>query len=468
MGNVVPLKRTAAVQHPQERIAQWRADPVAFVEFNWPGVLLEPFQREALTALEDNGRVSIRSGHGVGKSTLDAWCVLWFMSTRFPCKVPCTAPTKHQIEDVLHAEIATWLNANEFLKASFELKKERLELIGAANESFAAFRTGSKANPDALQGFHSKNVLFVLDEASGIDDSVFEVAEGALSTPDARVLMTGNPTRRSGFFYESHHGDRASWHTLKVSCTDSSIAALDYVERMKRFGETSNIYRVRVLGEFPISDDDAVIPLETVEAAVGREVETVKTAPVLWGLDVARFGDDRTALAKRKGNTLLGPIQSWRHLDLMQVAGRVKNEYEDARQKPELVLVDVIGLGAGVVDRLKELDVPVRGVNVAESASSRERFMRLRDEVWFKGREWFASQEVSMPDDPDLISELTQVGYRVESTGKIRVDSKEQMKRDGRSSPDLADAFLLTFAGPTKSASKKTRKQLNYDLSWVV
>ena len=101
------------------------------------------FQREALTALEDNGRVSIRSGHGVGKSTLDAWCVLWFMATRFPCKVPCTAPTKHQIEDVLHAEIATWLNANEFLKASFELKKERLELIGAANESVAAFRTGS-------------------------------------------------------------------------------------------------------------------------------------------------------------------------------------------------------------------------------------------------------------------------------------------------------------------------------------
>ena len=133
-----------------------------------------------------------------------------------------------------------------------------------------------------------------------------------------------------------------------------------------------------------------------------------------------------------------------------------------------MVLVDVIGLGAGVVDRLKELDVPVRGVNVAESAASRERFMRLRDEGWFKGREWFASQEVSMPDAPALISELTQVGYRVESTGKIRVDSKEQMKRDGRSSPDLADAFLLTFAGPTKSASKKTRKQLNYDLSWVV
>jgi hypothetical protein len=451
-----------------DRFDLWRRDPVAFVTDLWPEVRLEAFQVDALRSLADHGRVSIRSGHGVGKSAMASWAVLWYMSTRFPCKVPITAPTAHQLEDVLWPEIGSWLQRMPAsMRDQFVLKADRLTLKADATNSFAAFRTGNKANPDALQGFHSDHILFVLDEASGIDDRVFEVAEGALSTPGARVLMTGNPTRASGYFYDSHHSQRAHWHTVAVPCTSSSRVSTDYVERMLRYGEDSNVYRVRVLGEFPRSDDDAVIPLEWVEMAIGRDVKTVKIEPV-WGLDVARFGDDRTALAKRQGNRLLEPVRTWRNLDTMQVSGTVLREYEDTPhdKRPSAILVDVIGIGAGVVDRMKEMGLPVRGINVAERPSVDGRYMRYRDELWFKGREWFEEMDVTMPDDQELVGELCTVAYEITSTGRIQVQSKEKMKRDGKISPDLADAFLLTFA--ELRYPKRKWEPLNYSQNGVI
>ncbi len=380
-------------------LSHWRNDPARFVADVW-GVDMEPFQREGLQAVEHHGRVSIRSGHGVGKSTLDAWAVLWFLSTHFPAKAPCTAPTAHQLEDVLIAEIGLWLQRIpdrwREIRESFALKADRLELVGAAKESFAPFRTGSKHNPEALQGFHANNLLFVIDEASGIHQSVFEVAEGALSTPGARVLMTSNPTRTSGYFHESHTIARDQWHTIRVSCADSSRVSPQYIERMARYGTDSNIYRVRVLGDFPTADDDAVMPLELVLAAIDRDIEPVSGPPV-WGLDVARFGNDRSAFAKRRNNALLEPVTAWHGKDTMQTAGLVKLAYDEAPEKPEAVFVDVIGMGAGVVDRLNELAVPVVGVNVAESPAVKERFMRYRDELWWEGREWFERRDCIIP-----------------------------------------------------------------------
>lgn len=445
-----------------ERFQRWRTDAVSFVLDVWPFVELEPFQREALTALSTHGRVSIRSGHGVGKSALDAWAVLWMLSTHYPVKVPISAPTAHQLEDVLWPEVGAWIQRMpEALRNNFQLKAERLVLRADPFNSFAAFRTGNRSNPDALQGFHSDHILFVLDEASGIHASVFEVAEGALSTPGARVLLTGNPTQTSGYFYDSHHSMRAHFHCLAVPCSESSRVAPEYIERMKRYGEDSNIFRVRVLGEFPRADDDAIIPLEWAEAAVDRDVKPTD-APVIWGLDVARFGDDRTALAKRKGNTLLEQIKHWRNLDTMQVAGRIAYEYEQTKkaQRPVSIMVDVIGIGAGVVDRLTEMKLPVIGVNVSERPSTRAQYARYRDELWFLGRQWFEAMDCSMPDDGELIGELTSVKYSITPAGKIQVDSKEQMKKDGRVSPDLADAFLLTF-GAVRYA-KKQFEPINY------
>lgn len=451
-----------------DRLRAWKRDPVLFVREMWPGVELEAFQEEALAALVSHGRVSIRSGHGVGKTALDAWAVLWFMSTHYPCKVPCTAPTAHQLEDVLMPEIAQWLaKMPDAFKEQFRLKADRLELVAAPKESFAAFRTGSRHNPEALQGFHSDNLFFLLDEASGIDDSVFEVAEGALSTPGAKVLMTSNPTRTQGYFYASHTDTRARWHCLKVSGFDSSRVSRQYCDDMARYGEDSNIYRVRVLGEFPLADDNAVIPLEWVEAAVDRDVVST-LGRVVWGVDVARYGDDRTALAKRQGNTLLEPIKAWANQDTMTTAGKIMLEYEKAQRKPDDVLVDVIGIGAGVCDRLKEMGLPARGINVAESAAVSRRYMRLRDELWFRGREWFEERACKIPDQSELIGELSSVVYSVSSAGKIQVQSKEQMRRTQKQSPDLADAFLLTFAGSRFERRKKSPVIKPESMRWIV
>jgi hypothetical protein len=166
------------------------------------------------------------------------------------------------------------------------------------------------------QGFHAEHLLFLIDEASGIPDVVFEVGMGALSTPGAKVLMAGNPTRASGFFYETHHSLRSRWQTMHVSCLDVPRAQGHIEDIRAKYGEGSNAWRVRVLGEFPTADDETVIPLELVLSAVERRVSTLSYYPV-WGVDVARYGDDRTALAKRQANRLLEPIRWWHSTDLM-------------------------------------------------------------------------------------------------------------------------------------------------------
>lgn len=449
-----------------ERHRAWKENPALFVTDNWPEVKLEPFQAEALQALSGHGRVSIRSGHGVGKSTLGAWSVLWFLCTHFPAKVPVAAPTAHQLHDVIRPEIGRWLRKSEWMSKEFELKKEKLELKAAPNESFAAFRTGNKSNPDALQGFHSDNLFFVLDEASGIDDKVFEVAEGALSTKGSKQLLTGNPTKTTGYFYNSHQKAADAFYTMRVSCHDSSRVGDAYAKNMARdYGLESNVYRVRVLGEFPTSDDDAVIPMEWVESAVRRETRLSKDDPVVWGLDVARFGSDRTTLAKRQGRALLEKVQSWRNKDTQQVAGIIQAEYKGAEreERPVAIYIDTIGVGAGVYDSLHHAGLPVVGINVAERPASVEKYMRYRDELWFLGREWFEGLDVVIPDQEELRNELIAQKFAIQPNGKIKVESKEEMRRDGRASPDLADAFLLTF-GIARKAPKKERRPIDYSL----
>lgn len=441
-----------------DRLQAWKANPAQFVTDVW-GAELEPFQREALDALVSHGRVSIRSGHGVGKSTLMAWSVIWYLCTHYPAKVPCTAPTAHQLEDVLWPEIAHWhKRMPKELELLFDHKSDKFELKADPKNSFAVARTGSKANPEALQGFHSPNLMFCLDEASGIDDIVFEVASGALSTPGAKVLMAANPTRLSGYFYDSHNRMADQWYNLRVSCLDSSRVSPNYAHDIAaQYGADSSIYRVRVEGEFPRSEDDVAIPFELVESAVDRDIAVNNNAPRIWGLDVARFGSDRTVLCRRWGPIVEQECQVWRQKDTMQVAGLVNEEYQSLREnlRPSQINVDVIGIGAGVVDRLKELGLPVVGVNVAESPSHKDRFMRLRDQLWFEARDWFDTRAVRIPDDQPLIGELTSLKYAITSSGKLQIESKDDAKKRGIESPDLADAFVLTFAQQTKAHSWK-------------
>lgn len=452
-------------QESLHKLIYLRDNPSEFVK-QVIGATPEKWQEEALNAIRDNDRVAIRSGHGVGKSALEAWITLWWLCTRFPAKIAATAPTAHQLEDVLWGEVAKWHRAIklDYFRSQLVIKGDRVELIEAPNESFAVARTARKEQPEAFQGFHSENMLFLVDEASGVEDIIFEVGEGAMSTRGAKTLMVGNPTRTSGYFYDAFHKGREYWRTMKVGCADSSRVSEDYPKQMaERYGIDSNIYRVRVLGDFPLSEDDVVIPLHLCEAAKDRQVETYKVVPV-WGLDVARFGSDRSALAKRKGNALMEPIKAWHQLDTMQVAGKVLLEWHTTpdNEKPHSILCDVIGIGAGVVDRLRELGLPVIGINVAESPSANERYMRLRDELWFKCREWFEARDTKLDDDA-LVSELVGVKYKITSSGKLQVESKDEMKKRGVRSPDLADAFCLTMAA---GAERYTDQQINHEPEW--
>jgi len=453
-----------------EFVTEWRKTGPAGFAAHVLGAKPTAQQLDASAQLVARRRVSIRSGHGTGKSTFMAWSVLWFLASYWPCKVPCTAPTGHQLDDILWAEIAKWLGVMRDrvpeLAAEFEWKSGTVEMRKTPRESFAVARTSRPERPEALQGFHSENILFVLDEASGIPDEVFQVAEGALSTDGAFVLMAANPTRMDGYFYDSHHKMRSRWAALHWNGEDSPMVSRDYIADMRmKYGEESAIYRIRVKGDFA-GNPDGVIPIDMIEAAINREVKPF--GEHVWGLDVARFGADRTALAKRQKNHMAEPIEAWQGKDTMQTAGMVKARYDAAKIKPEAIYVDVIGLGAGVVDRMKELNLPVFGVNVAESPSVNDKYNRKRDELWFKAREWFEARDVYMVRDDALIAELTLPSYKLTSSGKIQVESKDDLKKRGVISPDLADAFCLTFAQGIPMKWSSWTKPIKYEKTRVV
>lgn len=414
----------------------------------WQGEFLKDVGK---AKVEGRRRFSVRAGHGVGKSSIESWLILWFVLFHRNLKCPVTANSQDQLRDVVWAELARWWRElPPFLKDLVEITAERVVVKADPEGAFAVARTARPERPEALQGFHAETLAFFIEEASGIEDIIFETAGGALSSEHSWVFMFANPTRTSGYFHRSHHQNRGSWRTYHIPCHASSRVSPNYAKQIAdEYGEQSNVYRVRVLGEFPLTEDDATIALGLVEAAIDRDVSPTDSG-IVWGLDVARFGDDTTAIAKRSGNILLEPIREWKKLDLMQTCGIVAREYAETpdRDKPQSINVDVIGLGAGVVDRLREVGLPVRGINVGEAAAtSPDRYMRMRDELWWKLREWFEARACRIPRDDALIAELVGPKYKLESSGKIKIESKDDMKKRGLKSPNKADALCLTFAG---------------------
>jgi hypothetical protein len=436
-------------------VSTYRDDPVAFVR----EILgAEPFDyQQALLVDIANGerKISVRSGHGTGKSTTFSWAMLWFAMTRFPFKVVVTAPTSGQLFDALFAELKRWINElPEALRPILDVKNDRVSLLAAPSEGFISARTSRAETPEALAGVHSANVMLVVDEASGVPEQVFEAAAGSMSGHSAVTLLASNPTRSSGTFFETQTRLSGSWKCHHWSCVKSPLVSRDFIDEMRlRYGEESNAYRIRVLGEFPLADDDTIVPFHLVDAAVHRDIEPDDHATVIWGLDVARFGSDKTALAKRQGNTIT-EINSWQGLDLMQTVGRVKAEYDGLPMsiRPSEIMVDVIGMGGGVVDRLRELGLPVRGINVAESPSMKDTYTNLRAELWFKMRGWLEQRGAKLPRNEQLIAELTSIRYSFVSSGKMKAEGKDDMRKRGLASPDLADAVCLTLASDAATA----------------
>lgn len=428
-------------------IDAFKGDPVGFVE----RVLQakpQPWQKDFLRAVADpdKRRITVRAGHGVGKSTACAWAMIWHMTVRYPQKVVCTAPTAGQLFDALFAELKHWVNKLPLiLRDSFEIFSDRIVLKAAPESSFISARTSSADRPEALAGIHSENVLLIADEASAIPEKVFESAAGSMSGHAATTILIGNPTRNSGLFFESHHKLVGDWHAMHVSCLDNPFVSDDFVKQIaSTYGETSNAYRIRVLGDFALHDDDTLIAAELVDAAMARDVVLDKGEPIVYGVDVARFGSDRTVICKRQGQVVL-EFKSWSGADLMETVGRIVNEAET--DKPSEILVDSIGLGSGVADRLRELGHNVRDVNVSEASALNVQAAKMRDELWLSVKEWLQQRACKLPKDEGLRQELVSPTYTFTSSGKIKVEGKEQMKKRGMRSPDIADALCLTFAG---------------------
>lgn len=422
----------------------------------WQDDFLRPenFFTDAAGKTTDNPRHSVRAGHGVGKGVVIAILALWHPLCHYDAKCVLTANSQDQLKTNNWPEIRKWARRlPEPLYQQIQIDEETLYVKAKPEMAFVVRRTASKHNPEALQGIHAKHVLYLVDEASGIFDLVFEIAQGSLSTKGAIAVLFSNPTRTTGFFADTHKRLRHIWKCLRVSCEDVPRARGHIQEIIDTYGKDSNRYRVRVIGEFPSKDDDTVIPLEDIEAARGRNVETTPVFPV-WGLDIARFGDDRTVLTKRQGNTLLEPPIVWRNLKTTQVAGRVIDEYRRTPNdmKPMEICADVLNMGAGVVDILDEPGSPLRGkitgINVTETGGISPLNYRLRDELWWRGREWFEAKNCNIPKMgcEDLISELSTPTYTFTSGGQRVVMRKDEMKKDLGFSPDIADSFLLSLA----------------------
>ena len=466
-------------------------DPVNFVKFAFPwgqkDTPLEHFtgprkwqekilreisvhiQRNQVIDLPEMFRMSVASGRGIGKSALVAWLILWMLSTRLGATIIVTANTEQQLRSRTWAELGKWMthsiNAHWFMKTATTIKpapwfQEALErdLKIDTGYYYAQAQLWSEENPDAFAGIHSSyGVCLIMDEASGIPSPIYSVSEGFFTEPtrDRYWFTFSNPRRNTGPFYDSFHSKKSFWKTLQIDSrtvegTDQQL----FQKMIEQYGEDSTVSRVEVMGEFPSSEDDTVIPMGLIRAAIDRDVSLTASAPVIWGLDVARFGGDNSALCVRQGNTVF-EITSFSSMDLMQLCGVIKNRYDEATvlDRPQEILVDVIGIGAGVVDRLREQNLPVRGINVSESSSAKKNYLNLRAELWFAIKDWLAQRDCRLPIDDELASELAAPLYKYTSTGKIKIESKDEMRKRGIKSPDKADALALTMASSAASFS---------------
>lgn len=411
-----------------------------------------PYQADVLTALTTHRRVAVRGPHGLGKTAMASWVVLWGLCTfGDDCKVITTASVWRQLSKFLWPEIRKWAarakwpdgRAPEILQESAKLG--RAEAFAVASD-----------NPAYIEGAHAAKLLYVLDESKAIPPATWDAIEGAFSTGETYCLAISTPGDRSGRFYDIHR--RAAgfedWWVRHVRMEEALAAgriSSDWVEaRRRQWGESSPVFQARVLGEFPAQSDDALISLAWIDAAIerGNVIDPPDTGERQAGQDVARYGRDDSANVLRVG-PVVTRLETWSGNDTMQTTGRATQIARDHRAR---LAVDVVGVGAGVYDRLRELGVNATAVNVGEAARDKERFANLRAEIFWNVRERLQQGEMAFaPDLPRelldrLTGELTALKFKVNSRGQIVLVSKDEMRAAGLPSPDLADALALAFA----------------------
>ncbi|MCL2215412.1 MAG: terminase B [Defluviitaleaceae bacterium] len=444
----------------------WRKDPVLFAQ-EVCNFQPDEWQRQVLRDLAEYPRISVRSGQGVGKTSIEAVALLWFLACFKYARVVATAPTLQQLRDVLWAEVSKWQSKSPLLKRILKWTKTRLSVVGEEERWFAVARTATK--PENMQGFHEDYMLFLVDEASGVADAIMEAIQGTLSGPNNKLAMFGNPTKTSGTFYNSFHADCTRYRCHKVSSLDSPRTNKENIDFLiAKYGEESNVVRVRVYGEFPIADEDAFITLTMAEMAMHTEIDF--SGSITFGVDVARYGDDKTVIAMREGNALTIPVV--RHgQNLMQTVGDIVKLYrETMAARPEYrgritVNIDDTGLGGGVTDRLDEVRVeeklgrmdiiPINFGGSIPNKNAAENYANMGTWLWAKMRDDIMEGALAFPNDTELVAQLSTRKYSLNSRGKIILEDKKTMKKRGLPSPDRADAVgLACYVDTTKRAQQ--------------
>jgi len=418
-------------------------------------------QKEIRESVFKNRKTTVKSANSTGKTFLAARLALDFLFAFPPAVVINTAPTHRQVENQFWREFR-----RAYKGAKKKLGGKLLKTQFNIDENWFAIGFTSSTGEDgmeAFQGWHAENILVIVDEASGVHPRVFEAIQGAMAGGKiVRLLYIGNPTRNSGDFYDSFKDP--SFNQITISAFDvpnvkenriviTGLATKEWVEDMKRkYGEDSDIYRVRVTAQFPRKDSDVLIQLDLVEGAIGAERELYGEKEII-GLDPAREGKDPAAFVHRKGNKskILEVIPK---CTLMELAGKAKLYL---KKFPKSVMhIDIDGLGSGVYDRLREqpeIASRVFGVNGQGTARDKERYHNTRIESWDMVREWL--RDSVLDDDADYKSywyELCSPRFKVRSNGQLLLESKEEMRARKVQSPNVGDALALTFAQPSEGS----------------
>lgn len=464
-----------------EDIAQFYDDPLGFVLYVFPwgegdlrGRYPDDWQIDFLEQLGsevkkrgfdginavDPVQFSTASGHGIGKSALTAWLILWIMATRPYAKGIVTANTVEQLKTKTWAELGKWLRMC-ICGHWFDYNSGR----GAMSISHKDYKqewrcdaqTCREENSEAFAGLHAANStpFYIFDEASAVPDKIFEVREGGTTDGEPMTFDFGNPTRNTGRFYENCIGSFA--HRYITRFIDSRTVRITnkklFEQWIEDYGIDSDFVKVRVLGQFPSAGSLQFIPTEYVDLAQQRQAsEFDHNAPLSIGVDVARFGDDETIIFPRIGNNARLPgteKRRYKGLDGIQVAGKVVETIQEFRntygKECSGLFVDATGVGASVVDQLRHLGYHVTAVNFGGKATDSKTYRYKGDEMWGNLRDALRDT-LLIPNEGDLKSQLIGREFGFTLSGAMHLETKKDMKKRGLSSPDWADALALTFA----------------------
>ena len=442
-------------------IAAFYDNPLGFVKyvFEWgegslKGQSIDKWQEDTLKtigdALKDEAtlgeaiRIAVASGHGIGKTAFVSWVILWFISTREFPQIVVTSNTQNQLTAKTWRELAKW-HRLAINKHWFEWTATKFYHKQYADTWFASAIPWSINNSEAFAGTHEKHVLVIYDEASGIHDQIWEVTEGAMTTAGAMWLAFGNPTKNTGRFRECFGKFKHRWLTRQIDSREAKQASLTQIQQwIDDYGEDSDFVRVRVRGVFPRAGSNQFIGSDVIDKCRVYVAEGYEGLERFLGVDVARFGDDQSVIIKRQGRKVFEPSK-YRGLDTMSLAAVVIEQIDE--YKPDAVFIDGVGVGAGVVDRVRQMrpSANIIEVNAGNTANNADKYFNKSAEMWGLMRDYLKAG-AELPADNELLEELQAREYGFSPKQQIQMEKKSDMKARGLSSPDVADALCLTFA----------------------